>query len=154
MRLSDLTPGVRARIVSLNFSGDLHEKLVGMGIIPGEEIEIVQIAPLGDPIVCKVGGRSITLRKKEANGIEVETKSNELPLFLANDGVYRVIDLRGGRRFLLRMKALGIERGKTMVVLRGRYSVEGREISLGRGEAMKIWVRRIENVSEEKYTKS
>ncbi|ACM22820.1 MULTISPECIES: FeoA domain-containing protein [Thermotoga] len=149
MRLSKLIPGVRARIKRLEIPGELNEKLVGMGFIPEEEIEIVRVAPFGDPIVCRIGERNITLRKKEADFIEVEVLSEELPLLLAEDGIYEITDLKGGRRFLTRMKALGVEKGKKISVLRGRYNMEGKEIPLGRGEAMKIWVRRVDDAGEE-----
>ncbi|PLV57671.1 ferrous iron transport protein A [Thermotoga sp. SG1] len=148
MRLSKLIPGVRAKIKHLGISGELHEKLVGMGFIPEEEVEIVRVAPFGDPIVCRIGERNITLRKKEADFIEVEVLSEELPLLLTEDGNYEIIDLKGGRRFLSRMKGLGVEKGKKISVSKGRYYVEGKEIPLGRGETMKIWVRRINDASE------
>lgn len=151
MKLSRLVPGVPARIKRLKVSGELHEKLVGMGFVPGEEIEIVQVAPLGDPIVCKIGNRNITLRKREADLIEVEVVGGELPLILADDGTYEITKLNGGRRFLFRMKNLGIESGKKIQVSGRRYYIEGREIDLGYGEATKIWVRRVSDAGEESH---
>ncbi|PLV58669.1 ferrous iron transport protein A [Thermotoga sp. KOL6] len=148
MRLSDLVPGLRAKIKNLDFHGDTHEKLVGMGFVPGEEVEIVQVAPFGDPIVCRVGQRNITLRKRDAENIEVEVLSEVVPLLIARDGIYEVVAMRGGRNFALRMRALGIEKGKRIRVSGGTYYIENRRIALGRGEAMKIWVRRIGNGPE------
>ncbi|KAF2959232.1 MULTISPECIES: FeoA domain-containing protein [unclassified Thermotoga] len=152
MKLSKLVPGVRARIKRLEVPGELHEKLVGIGFIPGEEIEIVQVAPLGDPLVCKIGNRNITLRKKEADFIEVEVVDEELPLILADDGTYEITRLDVGRRFLLRMKNLGIDPGKKIQISGGRYYIEGREIDLGYGEAAKIWVRRVSDAGEKSHS--
>ena len=45
-----------------------------MGCVPGEEVIVEQIAPLGDPISIRVAGYSLSLRKNEANQIIVEDK--------------------------------------------------------------------------------
>jgi Fe2+ transport system protein FeoA len=44
-----------------------------MGVIPGSVVEIERIAPLGDPIDIKVKGYHLSLRKEDAEKIEVET---------------------------------------------------------------------------------
>ncbi|GAA4338009.1 MAG: ferrous iron transport protein A [Chitinophagaceae bacterium] len=71
MRLSDLKQGERGRIKSFH-SSELELKLMEMGCIPGEEVVVEQIAPLGDPISIKVAGYSLSLRKNEANEIIIE----------------------------------------------------------------------------------
>jgi ferrous iron transport protein A len=43
-----------------------------MGVLPGEEVTLEKIAPLGDPIGVSMKNYSLSLRKKEAEGIEVE----------------------------------------------------------------------------------
>ena len=43
-----------------------------MGITPGTEIEVIRVAPLGDPIEVKIRGYSLSLRKEEANFVEIE----------------------------------------------------------------------------------
>lgn len=45
-----------------------------MGCLPGEEVVIEQIAPLGDPISIRVAGYSLSLRKNEADQIIVHDK--------------------------------------------------------------------------------
>lgn len=70
-RLSELKLGERGIIRSF-YSTDLELKLMEMGCIPGEEIIVEQIAPLGDPISIKVAGYSLSLRKSEASEIIVE----------------------------------------------------------------------------------
>ena len=71
MRLSDLKQGERGTIKSFQ-SSDLELKLMEMGCLPGEEVIVEQIAPLGDPISIRVAGYSLSLRKNEANEIIVE----------------------------------------------------------------------------------
>lgn len=70
MKLSELKTGERAVIVQFE-SSELELKLMEMGCLPGEEIVIEQIAPLGDPISVRIAGYSLSLRKNEANQILV-----------------------------------------------------------------------------------
>ena len=71
MRLSELRSGERATINSFE-SSDIELKLMEMGCIPGEEVVVEQIAPLGDPISIRIAGYSLSLRKNEANQILVD----------------------------------------------------------------------------------
>ena len=73
MRLSDLKTGERATIKEFE-SSELELKLMEMGCLPGEEILVEQIAPLGDPISVRISGYSLSLRKNEANQIIVQSK--------------------------------------------------------------------------------
>ncbi len=73
MRLSDLRSGERATITSFENS-ELELKLMEMGCIPGEQVVVEQIAPLGDPISIRIAGYSLSLRKNEANQIIVDNK--------------------------------------------------------------------------------
>jgi ferrous iron transport protein A len=70
MKLSELKSGEKARIEKFQ-SPDLELKLMEMGCLPGEEIVVEQIAPLGDPISVRVAGYSLSLRKNEASQILV-----------------------------------------------------------------------------------
>jgi ferrous iron transport protein A len=70
MRLSELKVGERA-VISKFESSELEIKLMEMGCLPGEEIVVEQIAPLGDPISIRIAGYSLSLRKNEANQIVV-----------------------------------------------------------------------------------
>lgn len=69
-RLSDLRAGEKAVIADFE-SSELELKLMEMGCLPGEEIVIEQVAPLGDPISVRIAGYSLSLRKNEANQILV-----------------------------------------------------------------------------------
>jgi ferrous iron transport protein A len=71
MKLSELRQGDRGTITAFQ-SAELQLKLMEMGCIPGEEIVVEQIAPLGDPISIRVAGYSLSLRKSEASEIIVE----------------------------------------------------------------------------------
>lgn len=70
-RLSEIKQGKTVRIVSFD-NNELLLKLMEMGCIPGENIKIEQVAPLGDPISIAVAGYSLSLRLNEAHGILVE----------------------------------------------------------------------------------
>jgi ferrous iron transport protein A len=69
-RLSELKAGERATILDFE-SSELELKLMEMGCLPGEEIVVEQIAPLGDPISVRIAGYSLSLRKNEAKQIVV-----------------------------------------------------------------------------------
>ena len=73
MNLAMLTPGQQGRIVKLESSiGPIRRRLMDMGVIPGELIRVEKVAPMGDPIEVTVKGYSLSLRKGEARGIEIE----------------------------------------------------------------------------------
>ena len=57
--------------ISKEFS-ELRSRLFALGVIPGAIVEVLRIAPLGDPMQIKVGGSFISIRKSEAAIITVE----------------------------------------------------------------------------------
>ncbi len=63
--------GKRGAIVSFE-NDDVFLKLMEMGLVPGEEIFVEQIAPLGDPLSISVAGYHLSLRLNEASMIWVE----------------------------------------------------------------------------------
>ncbi len=69
--LSQLAVGQKGIIHDFVFQSDDCERIEEMGITPGEQVEIVRYAPLGDPIEIKVRGYLLSLRKEEADLIEV-----------------------------------------------------------------------------------
>jgi ferrous iron transport protein A len=73
MKLTELKPGQKAIIRHFDNS-DMSIKLLEMGCIPGEEILLEQVAPLGDPISVSISGYSLSLRLTEAEGIIVDIK--------------------------------------------------------------------------------
>ena len=70
-RLSELGTGQRAVIHSFE-KDDIFIKLMEMGCVPGEEVKVIQVAPLGDPISIAVAGYNLSLRLSEANSIFLE----------------------------------------------------------------------------------
>jgi Fe2+ transport system protein FeoA len=73
--LSSLKPKSRAKIKKVSGEGNLKRKFLDMGIIPGVAIEVVKLAPLGDPIEIKIKGYNLSLRKDEARQISVEVEA-------------------------------------------------------------------------------
>jgi ferrous iron transport protein A len=71
MRLSELKPGDK-RVITHFKSPELEIKLMEMGCLPGEEVVVEQVAPLGDPICIRIAGYSLSLRLNEADQIMVE----------------------------------------------------------------------------------
>jgi ferrous iron transport protein A len=72
MNLLMLKCGEKGRITKIGITGPLKRRLMDMGILVGEEIRMEKIAPLGDPLEVTVKNYSLSLRKKEAEGITVE----------------------------------------------------------------------------------
>lgn len=70
--LSQMSVGRRGIIHDLVFEGDGYERIEEMGVTPGETVEIVRYAPLGDPIEIKIRGYLLSLRKQEADRIRVK----------------------------------------------------------------------------------
>ncbi|HEV7780641.1 MAG TPA: FeoA family protein [Chitinophagaceae bacterium] len=71
VKLSQLKPGQEGVITEFNDNG-IFLKLMEMGCVPGEKIQLEQVAPLGDPISVKVSGYHLSLRRDEADHILVE----------------------------------------------------------------------------------
>jgi len=68
---TELKAGEKALIKHIT-DNELSLKLLEMGCIPGNEIQLKYIAPLGDPICIYVEGYLLALRKEEASKIEIE----------------------------------------------------------------------------------
>lgn len=72
MRLSDMREGQHARIISIGGETWLRRRILEMGLTRGAEIYIEKYAPLKDPLELVVRGNHVSLRVKEAAGINVE----------------------------------------------------------------------------------
>jgi ferrous iron transport protein A len=70
--LAKLAPGATARITAIGAVGPMKRRLMDMGLLPGEEVRVEKVAPLGDPIEVRIRSYHLSLRKKEAEGIAVE----------------------------------------------------------------------------------
>ena len=71
--LTDLSPSDHAIIHEVRGQGALRKRLLDMGVIPGAEIAVVRVAPLGDPVEYLVKGYHLSLRHSEAQQILVHT---------------------------------------------------------------------------------
>lgn len=72
MTLAELLPGQKGRILQIGALGPLKRRLMDMGVVVGEEVLMVKVAPLGDPIEVLIKSYNLSLRKKEACEIQVE----------------------------------------------------------------------------------
>lgn len=70
--LKDAKIGETVKIVKLHGEGALKRRIMDMGITRGIEVRVRKVAPLGDPIELTVRGYELTLRKADAESIEVE----------------------------------------------------------------------------------
>jgi ferrous iron transport protein A len=69
--LSEFRPGARVEVVAVAGEAGLVQRLYEFGLMEGEEIEVVALAPLGDPIEIRLGNTRLSLRKNEAAGVTV-----------------------------------------------------------------------------------
>lgn len=70
--LHKLAAGQRGVVVRVGGKGPSRRRMMDMGLVPGSEVAVVRVAPLGDPIEFTVKGYSLSLRKAEAKDITVE----------------------------------------------------------------------------------
>ena len=71
MTLKELKIGKSAVIETVGGSGELRQHFLDMGMIPGAEVTVVKLAPMGDPMELQVHGYELTLRLAEADQIEI-----------------------------------------------------------------------------------
>ena len=72
MTLRDLEVGKSAVILKVGGQGALRQHFLDMGMIPGAEVTVVKLAPMGDPLELQIHGYELTLRLAEAQQIEIE----------------------------------------------------------------------------------
>ena len=70
--LRDIKIGTSARIIKLHGEGALRRRIMDMGLTKGTEVFVRKVAPLGDPLELAVRGYELSLRKQDAEMIEVE----------------------------------------------------------------------------------
>ena len=73
MRLRDLKTGESGRITVVGGQGALRQHFLDMGVVPGAEIKLMKLAPMGDPMEFRIHGYELTLRLADAEKIEIET---------------------------------------------------------------------------------
>ncbi len=70
--LKNIRIGGRAKVVKIHGEGALKRRIMDMGITKGVEIFVRKVAPLGDPLEITVRNYELTIRKSDAEIIEVE----------------------------------------------------------------------------------
>lgn len=71
-KLSQMAVGDRGTVLKVAGDAEAARRLMEMGLMRGTTIEVMRLAPLGDPLEVRVRGFMLTLRRSEAEHIEVE----------------------------------------------------------------------------------
>ena len=71
-RLSNLPLGAEARVVEVEGTDELAVRLMEMGLTPGTELQVLGVAPLGDPLELIVRGYRLSIRRSEAARVGIE----------------------------------------------------------------------------------
>jgi ferrous iron transport protein A len=71
MTLRDAKVGQTVRVLKLNGEGPVKRRIMDMGITKGQQIYVRKVAPLGDPVELTVRGYELSLRKADAEMVEV-----------------------------------------------------------------------------------
>ena len=94
MKLSELKTGEKGVIVKVLGHSGFRKRIIEMGFIKGKEVEVLQNAPLQDPVIYKLMGYEVSLRHQEADMIEVvssgELRVESLELATATPSAARV----------------------------------------------------------------
>ena len=72
MTLKDVKVGQKAKVLKVGGEGAIKRRIMDMGITKGVEIYVRKVAPLGDPMEIFVRGYELSLRKADADMVEVE----------------------------------------------------------------------------------
>ena len=72
MTLREVKKGQTVKVVKLNGEGAVKRRIMDMGITKGTEICVRKVAPLGDPVEVTVRGYELSVRKADAEMVEVE----------------------------------------------------------------------------------
>ena len=70
--LREVKVGETAKVVKLHGEGAVKRRIMDMGITKGVEIKVQKVAPLGDPLEITVRGYQLSIRKADAEMVEVE----------------------------------------------------------------------------------
>ncbi len=72
--LSELPRGIMARVKDLCTENTVAQRLMTLGLLPGIDIQVVEVAPFGDPIAVEFNGQRISLRLTEAAGVLIDRR--------------------------------------------------------------------------------
>ena len=69
--MRDIHVGQNTKVVKIHGEGALKRRIMDMGITKGTEVKLVKVAPLGDPMELELRGYHLSLRKADADLVEV-----------------------------------------------------------------------------------
>ena len=70
--LRDVKVGETVSVIKLNGSGPVKRRIMDMGLTKGTEVYVMKVAPLGDPVELTVRGYELSVRKDDAELVEVQ----------------------------------------------------------------------------------
>ena len=76
MTLKELKPGESGLIMAVGGEGSLRQHFLDMGVIPGVDVTVIKLAPMGDPMELRIHGYELTLRLDDAAKIDIEPIKN------------------------------------------------------------------------------
>lgn len=89
MNLSELPVNKKAVIKKIGSSGTLRRRMIDMGITPGTLVKVVKYAPLGDPIQINIHGYDLSIRKSEAEAIQLFDSEYDAEKYLKDSSKYK-----------------------------------------------------------------
>ena len=87
MRLSELKTGERGVIVKVNGHGGFRKRVKEMGFVKGNKVKVILNAPLRDPIEYEIIGYKISLRREQAEKVEVISESEAKEMLMARENL-------------------------------------------------------------------
>ena len=75
--LATLPVGARGQVVQIEGADEVTLRLLEMGLTPGVEVTLIGIAPLGDPLELELRYYRLSLRKSEANRVEIKPANDK-----------------------------------------------------------------------------
>ncbi|MCQ2587066.1 MAG: ferrous iron transport protein A [Treponema sp.] len=74
MTLKEVKPGTTVKVAKISGEGAIKRRIMDMGLTKGVEVFVRKVAPLGDPVEVTVRGYELSVRKADAELIEIESK--------------------------------------------------------------------------------
>jgi ferrous iron transport protein A len=160
--LDKLVPGESGKVIRIHGRGPVRRRLVDMGFSHGAVIDMFKTSPLGDPVEYRLRGYHLSLRKSEAETIEVELLADSqpelefpsysrsgFPLARAKSGQQvAIVQIRGGRGLASRLKNMDLEPGTVLHVVMNDFpgpiilsANGGNRLEIGKGIARHILVQ-------------
>lgn len=115
MKLSELKTGEHGVIVKVNGHGSFRKRIIEMGFVKGKSVKVIMNAPLKDPIEYEIIGYKISLRREEAEKIEVisETEAKET---MASVDPRPAIEVSGQDSCALKKKMMSLAEKKRHII--------------------------------------